>query len=85
MGSLDRSEFPTIPLEVYFLFKIHFELEFFQNGIRPGALLPWINKWRRITRRAVFAPAGVDFNIQYFISIKVQYYNITILQLKTTV
>jgi hypothetical protein len=38
MGSLDRSEFRKIPLEVYFYFKIHFELEFFQNGVRPGAL-----------------------------------------------
>jgi hypothetical protein len=37
---------------------IHFELEFFQNGVRPGVFLPWINKLRRITRRAVFAPAG---------------------------
>jgi hypothetical protein len=38
MGSLDRSEFRTIPLEVYFLFKIHLKLELFQNGVRPGAL-----------------------------------------------
>jgi hypothetical protein len=38
MGSLDRSEFRMIPLEVYFYVKIHFKLELFQNGIRPGAL-----------------------------------------------
>jgi hypothetical protein len=57
MGSLDRSEFRTIPLEVYFKFKIHFKLELFQNGVRPGALLPWISSWRSIFRRAVFAPA----------------------------
>jgi hypothetical protein len=38
MGSLDRSEFRTIPLEVYFQFEIHFKLELFQNGICPGAL-----------------------------------------------
>jgi hypothetical protein len=38
MVSLDRSEFRTIPLEVYFLFKIHFKLELFQNGVRLGAL-----------------------------------------------
>jgi hypothetical protein len=38
MGSLERSEFRTIPLEVYFQFKIHFKLELFQNGVRPGAL-----------------------------------------------
>jgi hypothetical protein len=49
-----------IQLEVYFTFKIHFKLELFQNGVRPGALLPWINKWRRITRRAVFAPAVIE-------------------------
>jgi hypothetical protein len=34
MGSLDRSEFCTIPLEVYFQFKIHFKLV--QNGVRPS-------------------------------------------------
>jgi hypothetical protein len=38
MGSLNRSEFCMIPLEVYFYFKIHFKLELFQNGVRPGAL-----------------------------------------------
>jgi hypothetical protein len=37
MGSLDIYEFRTIPLEVYFLFKIHFELELFQNGVHLGA------------------------------------------------
>jgi hypothetical protein len=38
MGSLDRYKFRTIPHEVYFQFKIHFKLELFQNGVRPGAL-----------------------------------------------
>jgi hypothetical protein len=38
MGSLDRSEFRTILLKVYFLFNIHFKLELFQNGVRSGAL-----------------------------------------------
>jgi hypothetical protein len=53
MGSLDRSEFCMILLEVYFLFKIHFKLELFQNGVRLGALKPWISSWRRISRRAI--------------------------------
>jgi hypothetical protein len=26
-----------IPLEVYFCVKVHFKLELFQNGVRPGA------------------------------------------------
>jgi hypothetical protein len=35
---LDRSEVRTIPLDVYFQSKIHFSIEFFQNGVTPGLL-----------------------------------------------
>jgi hypothetical protein len=36
MVLLDRSEVRMFPLDVYFLFKIHFSIEFFQNGVRLG-------------------------------------------------
>jgi hypothetical protein len=38
IGLLDRSEFHTIPLEVYFQIEIHFNLELFQNRVCPGVL-----------------------------------------------
>jgi hypothetical protein len=47
MVLLDRPEGRTIPLDVYFSFKINFKLEFFQNVIRPGTLKPWIPSRRR--------------------------------------
>jgi hypothetical protein len=33
MVLLDRYEVRTIPLDVYFFFKIHFSNKFFQNGV----------------------------------------------------
>jgi hypothetical protein len=38
-GVLDRSEVRMIPLDVYFSFKFHFKLEFFQNVNFPGTFL----------------------------------------------
>jgi hypothetical protein len=64
MVLFDRSEVRQILLEVYLLFKIHFSIEFFQNGVRQGALLHWIYRRRRISRRAVFAPAVFDFALR---------------------
>jgi hypothetical protein len=34
----DISEVRRIPLNVYFKFKLHFKLDFFQIGVRPGTL-----------------------------------------------
>jgi hypothetical protein len=61
MVLLDRSEVRMIPLHVYFKFKFHFKLEFFQSGVYPGTLYPWISSRMRISCRAVFAPAVFDF------------------------
>jgi hypothetical protein len=38
MVLINRSEVCKISLEVYLLFKIHFSIKFFQNGVRLGAL-----------------------------------------------
>jgi hypothetical protein len=38
MVLLDKSEVRMIPLEVYFSFKIHLKLKFFQNVVPPGSL-----------------------------------------------
>jgi hypothetical protein len=38
MVLLDRSKVPKIQSNVFFIFKLNFKLDFFQNGIRPGAL-----------------------------------------------